>query len=55
MVSTPIDEKETLKKDSFWIKLLKSTPIGQIYGLVESFSDHSMETVIESLIDEGYN
>ena len=55
VVSTPIDEKETLKEDSFWIKLLKSTPIGQIYDLVESFSDHSMETVIESLIDVGYN
>ena len=55
VVSTPIDEKKPLKEDSFWIKLLKSTPIGQIYDLVEGYFDHFMDTVIESLIAEGYN
>ncbi len=55
VISTPIDEKEALKKDNFWIKLLKLTPPGQIYDLVESLFDHSIDVVIESLINEGYN
>ena len=52
IISTPIDDYKTIKKDSLVGKLLKSTTIGQLYDLIESFFDHSIGTVIKSLEDD---
>ena len=48
-VSRPIDDMKIIKEDNTWMKMFKRTPVGNVYDLIESFFDHSIDTVIESL------